>query len=124
MPALPLIIGGIVFIAIGVATWKSPRLTSVILWALLAAIFTTCMLLMHLPGSFSEKALWMTLAVPLIWCGLQFWCYWDGKAWRVTGGLIALTVVGAAVTFLTTPSGLSDPSIFAETDAQTVEEPS
>ncbi|MEM9599893.1 MAG: hypothetical protein AAF926_02610 [Pseudomonadota bacterium] len=74
----------------------------------MAAIFATCVLLMHLPGSFSEKALWLTLAVPLIWCGFQFWCYWDEKAWRVTAGLIVITILGAVITFTTDPSGLSE----------------
>ncbi|MGB6230970.1 MAG: hypothetical protein WBF53_12695 [Litorimonas sp.] len=97
----------IVFVGLALASWKAPRLTSVIVWALLAAIFLTAALLMHLPGSFSEKALWLTLGVPLIWVGLQFWTYWDRKPWRVTGGLIAITVVCAVLVFTTTPSGLS-----------------
>lgn len=107
----PMFIAALVFaIGISLATWKAPRLTSVIFWALIAAIFLTSFLLMHLPGPFSEKALWLTLGVPIIWVGLQFWTYWDGKPWRVTGGLIAISIICAVIVFTTVPSGLSTAS--------------
>ncbi|MEM7730446.1 MAG: hypothetical protein AAF311_14450 [Pseudomonadota bacterium] len=100
-------VAGATLLCLGVATWKAPRLTSVTVWALLAAIFLTAALLMHMPGSFSEKALWATLGVPVLWVGLQFWTYWDRRAWRATAGLIALTLLCAILVFTTTPSGLS-----------------
>lgn len=84
-------------------SWKAPRLTSIIWWTLLATIFITSVLLLWLPGRFSEKALWISLAVPLVWVGLQFWCYWDPNKWRVEGGLIAISIIGGIVTFLTEP---------------------
>lgn len=96
-------IGGLVVLVTGFATWKAPRLTSVILWALLATVFFSSFLLIKLPGKFSENALWLTLAVPVIWTVFQFWTYWDRKAWRVTGGLMALTVICAAIVLTSEP---------------------
>lgn len=87
-----------------VATLKAPRLTAILLWSLLATIFLTSAALLTLPGPFSEKALWLALSVPITWATLQFWCYWDGRKWRVTGTLIALTVVGALVVAMVDPA--------------------
>jgi len=101
----PILIGVllVLFAGIGLATWKAPRLTSVILWALLATIFSSAALLLVLPGPFSEKALWVALSVPLIWVAFQFWCYWDSRKWRVTGGLIAISIMSGIVVFMTEP---------------------
>ncbi|MEL6362257.1 MAG: hypothetical protein AAFR21_14365 [Pseudomonadota bacterium] len=90
-------------IGIGIATWKAPRLTSIIWWALVATIFSSAALLLIVPGPFSEKALWIALSVPLIWVGLQFWCYWDKSKWRVASGLIVLSLVSGLVVFVTEP---------------------
>ena len=85
------------------ATAKAPRLTSVLLWSLVATTFSSAAILLTLPGPFSEKALIMTVAVPLIWAGYQFWCYWDASKWRVVSGLIAISVIGGIVVYLTEP---------------------
>ncbi|MEM0984917.1 MAG: hypothetical protein AAGJ32_01600 [Pseudomonadota bacterium] len=103
MSFLPLVIVAVLFVAIAAATLKAPRLTSVLFWALVATVFSSAALLLSLPGPFSEKALFMTVAVPLIWAGYQFWCYWDASKWRVAGGLIAISLVGGIVVFLTEP---------------------
>ena len=94
---------GSLAVGLGLATWKAPRLTSVIVWALLAAIFTSSAILMTFPGAFAEKALWVALSVPFIWVALQFWTYWDRKAWRVAIGLMALTALSAAIVFTSEP---------------------
>lgn len=47
----------------GLATWKAPQLTSVILWALVATIFLGAALLIAFPGPFAEKAIWLSLLV-------------------------------------------------------------
>ncbi|MEM9054111.1 MAG: hypothetical protein AAGB16_02190, partial [Pseudomonadota bacterium] len=65
----PIVIG-ILLAVIGLlafGTYKAPRLMSVLVWALIATTFLTAALLLALPGPFSEKALFMTVAVPLVW---------------------------------------------------------
>ncbi|MEM6914570.1 MAG: hypothetical protein AAF511_11400 [Pseudomonadota bacterium] len=102
----PVLIGVLVmlFAGIGTATYKAPRLTSILFWSLTATVFSAAALLLIVPGPFSEVALWMSLAVPLIWAGFQFLCYWERNQWRVTALLIAVTVVGAVlVAFIEPP---------------------
>lgn len=101
----PVVIGilAAVVIGLGVATWKAPRLTSVIVWSLVAAILASAALLLTLPGPFADVARWITLAVPLIWVGFQFWCYWHKKGWRVATGLIAVSLVSGLIIFVSEP---------------------
>ncbi|MEL6277263.1 MAG: hypothetical protein AAFR28_00095 [Pseudomonadota bacterium] len=101
----PLIIAGIIvsLLLLAAATWKAPRLTSSIIWALTATVFVCSALLMHAPGPFSQKALWITIAVPVIWVAFQFWTYWDGNKWRPAFGLLALSLIAGVVVFLSEP---------------------
>ncbi|ADM10769.1 hypothetical protein PB2503_13659 [Parvularcula bermudensis HTCC2503] len=101
----PIVLGivAVIVIGLGVATWKAPRLTSVILWSLIATLFIGAAALDVLPGAFSEKALWLTLAVPLIWAGLQFWTYWEKRAWRVAAALLGVTAVCGTIVFFFEP---------------------
>ena len=69
----------------------------------MATIFVGAAALLVLPGSFSDKALWLTLAVPLIWAGLQFWAYWERRAWRVAAGMMSLTLVSGLIVFTLEP---------------------
>ena len=94
---------GSLAVGLGLATWKAPRLVSVIVWALLAAIFASAAILITFPGPFAEKALWVALSVPFIWVAFQFWTYWDKRAWRVAAGLIAVTALSAAIVFTSDP---------------------
>lgn len=94
---------GLGLAGIAFATYKAPRLTSVIFWSLVATLLLTSAMLLTLPGSFSEVALWLSLAVPIIWAAFQFWCYWDANKWRVAGGLIAFAAIGGVITFLIEP---------------------
>lgn len=103
MSPVILAIAGVALALVIYCTWKAPRLTSVILWSLVATIFLTAALLLAMPGPFSEKGLWLTIAVPLIWVLLQFWCYWDRSKWRVAGGLIATSIVSAIIVFSIDP---------------------
>ncbi|MEM1380701.1 MAG: hypothetical protein AAGH41_08760 [Pseudomonadota bacterium] len=102
----PIVIGVAlaVVVAIGLATWKAPRLTSVILWALVATIFLGAALLIAFPGPFAEKAIWLSLLVPVIWAGLQFWVYWERRSWVVASGLIGISLASAALVFTLEPS--------------------
>jgi len=101
----PVILGivAVVFAGIGFSTWKAPRLTSVIFWALIATLFLGAAALIVLPGAFSEKALWMSLVLPVIWAAVQFWTYWEKRAWVVAGGLIAVTIICGIIIFTMEP---------------------
>ena len=101
----PVVLGilGVLLIGLAVATWKAPRLTSVIWWALVASMLFSAALLLTLPIPFRSLALWMALAVPIIWVAFQFWCYWDGKGWRVATGMILISIVSGAIVFTTPP---------------------
>lgn len=103
MSVVVIAVAGLAIAGIAFATYKAPRLTSAVLWSLVATLLLTAGLLLILPGPFSEVALWLSLAVPLIWAALQFWCYWDENKWRVAGGLITLALIGGAVTYFVDP---------------------
>ena len=103
---MTLVTGMIAMLALGFIIWatiRSPRLTNVLFWSLLATIGSSSAILLIAPGSFSEKALWVALSVPLIWVALQFWCYWDQQPHRVTAGLITTTLISAAIISITEP---------------------
>jgi len=102
---MALAFGAPVAAILAVAVWKAPRLTSVIVLALIAAILVSAALLLTLPGVFAEKARWLALAVPLIWVGFQTWCYADSRRWRPAIGLAALSLVSAALILTREPLG-------------------
>ncbi|MEO0612459.1 MAG: hypothetical protein AAFY83_03980 [Pseudomonadota bacterium] len=101
----PVLLGavGIVTVLLGLATWKAPRLTSIIIWALVATVFFTSALLIKLPGKFSENALWLTLGVPLIWVIFQFFTYWEKRNWLVVASLLGISIISAAIVFTSEP---------------------
>lgn len=90
---------------LGAATWKAPRLTSTLVWALVAATLIVSALAMNLPGELSNKLIGLALVYPLLWAGLQFWCYWDRSKWRVAGGHIAVCALSGVIIFFSTPLG-------------------
>ena len=102
----PLLIGLAiaVVIGLGLATWRAPRLSSAVLWALVAAVLGASALLMILPPPFIDKALWLAMTFPLIWVGFQFWCYWDTRGWRVATGLILISLACGTFVLLGTPT--------------------
>lgn len=101
----PVLLGAAVLIlaAIGFATWKAPRLVSVILWALVATISAGAAGLLFLPGPFSEKSLWLIILLPVIWAGLQWWTFWERRAWLVATGLMSLSAFCGLLVFLSEP---------------------
>lgn len=103
----PLLITAIVIAAtvLGVATWKAPRLTSTLVWALMTATLTVSAIAMNVPGELSNNLIGLALLYPLLWVGLQFWCYWNKSKWRVAGGLIAVCGVLGTVISISTPLG-------------------
>ena len=94
-----------VLIAIGAATWKAPRLTSILIWTSLATTLACTAGIMILPGDLINNLIWLPLLFPLIWIALQFWCYWDASKWRVTIGLIALCIVSGVAVSTMPPLG-------------------
>ncbi|MEM9179477.1 MAG: hypothetical protein AAGA89_07180 [Pseudomonadota bacterium] len=84
-------------------TVHAPRLTSVIFWSLLASMLLSAALLLTLPIEFRALAIWMALAVSLIWVAFQFWCYWDKRGWRVATGLILVSMVSGYIVFTVPP---------------------
>ena len=84
-------------------TVAAPRLTSVIVWSLIAAMLLPSALLVILPFDFRALALWIALAVSLIWVAFQFFCYWDKRGWRVATSLIAVSVLSGYIVFTTPP---------------------
>ena len=103
----PMLIGVIlaVLIGVGVATWRGPRLTSILIWTSLAATLVCTAGIMMMPGDLANNLIWLTLIFPLIWIALQFWCYWDASKWRVACGLISLCVVSGLLVSTITPLG-------------------
>lgn len=92
-----------VLAGLGVATWRAPRLTAILVWSLLASVLGSAALLLTVPFAFGELALWVALSVPLLWASSQFWCYWDTRAWRPAVGLIGVTLAGTATVLLVPP---------------------
>lgn len=88
-----------------VATWKAPRMVSVLWWALAATMCITAAVAMNLPGDVRENLTALILIVPLIWVGLQFWAYWDRSKWRVASGMIGLCAASGLVISISTPLG-------------------
>lgn len=75
------------------------RHTSAVLISILATLFLGAALLLILPGDFSERAIWLTMCVPVIWTSLILYSYWDKKALRATGVLCSVTIASAAIVF-------------------------
>ena len=96
-------IGFALLLGIGLATWKAPRLTGILWWSLAATILFSAALLLTLPVAFDQLALWLTLAVPLIWMCFMFLCYWDSNKWRMTASLILLSAVSGVTIALVPP---------------------
>lgn len=100
--ALWLLAGGTVLLLL-YATYRAPRLTSALWWSFSACILGTATLIILLPGAVRDRLLWMAFSIPFIWVGLQFWCYWDSRPWRVASSLMLITIAGTAVVLLSEP---------------------
>lgn len=103
----PMIIGVTlaVLIAIGAATWKAPRLTSILIWTSLATTLACTAGIMIMPGDLANNLIWLTLIFPLIWIALQFWCCWDASKRRVVCGLMSLCIVSGLLVSTIPPLG-------------------
>lgn len=103
----PVIVGIMILVAtaLGVATWKAPRITSILVWSMLATLLTVSAITMNLPGDVVNKLVGLALFLPLIWVGFQFWCYWDRSKWRVAGGHIAICIICGVIVAMSPPLG-------------------
>lgn len=84
-------------IALGLCSWKKPRLSSVIVWSLIATVLLTSAALIVIPGKFSTKAIWLSLSVPITWATFQYWCYWADSQWKVLWSLVMISFASAGV---------------------------
>ena len=96
-------ISGAILLVIGFWTWKSPRVTGVMIWSLIATMVGLAALMVILPFDIKQFALWLTIMVPVVWVSLQFWCYWDSSAWRPTASMIVLSAISLVVVFTSDP---------------------
>lgn len=85
------------------ASWKAPRLTSSLLWVLLATLFFSAALISIVPGGLRLRLIWTSLLLPFIWVGFLFWCHWEQQRWRVPLGMIGLTMLSGVLVFLFKP---------------------
>lgn len=93
-------IGGVLLLGICYGTWRNPRLWSALFWAFVATVMLSAAVIRGLPGPFQDKVFGMTIILPLIWVGFQFWLYWSPKRWRVTLILFATILLGTIVVLL------------------------
>lgn len=91
--------------ALGLATWKAPRMTSVLVWAMVATILVVTVIAMNMPGDAVNNLIGLTLVFPLTWVGFQFWCYWDPSKWRVAAGHICICALSGVVVAISPPLG-------------------
>ena len=99
----PVLIGILIAVLVGlaVATWKAPRLTSILIWAMVAAVLVSAAGALMAPGAVRERVLWTIMLFPVVWVALQFWCYWDQRKWRVVSGLLLMSAVSGVIVAIT-----------------------
>ena len=86
-------------LALGFFSWKKPRLSSIIIWTMVASVLLTSAALIVIPGEFRAKAVWLSMVVPIIWVAFQYWCYWADSQWKVLGSLITISLASIAIIF-------------------------
>ena len=99
MNTIQISLAAVLVITLGLFSWKKPRLSSIIIWAMVATILLVSAALVVIPGDFRAKATWLSLSVPIIWVALQYWCYWADNQWKVLGSLVATSLLSAVIIF-------------------------
>ena len=102
----PVMIGvlGTVFVGICYGTWRNPRLWSALIWAFVATFLLTAAITVAFPADFAQKVFFLTIFMPLVWVGFQFWLYWNPGRWRVTLYLLGISLIsGLIVAFSPSP---------------------
>ena len=99
MNTIQISLAAVLVITLGLFSWKKPRLSSIIIWAMVATILLTSAALVAIPSEFRAKALWLSLSVPITWVALQYWCYWAESEWKVLGSLLVMSLLSALIIF-------------------------
>ncbi len=99
MNTIQILLPAALVITLGLFSWRKPRLSSIIIWAMVATILLTSAALVAIPGDFQTKAIWLSLSVPITWVALQYWCYWADSQWKVLGTLVTTCLLSALIIF-------------------------
>ncbi|MEM6536899.1 MAG: hypothetical protein AAF668_04130 [Pseudomonadota bacterium] len=104
MTALLISIGAIFVGFVAFATWKAPRLTSILFWSLMATIPTASLIVFLAPGSFLNRVGWLAVSLPAIWVAFQFLSYWLPRPRLTALGFILISATGFAFIAATGPA--------------------
>lgn len=85
------------------STWRKPRLTASIVWALTATLLGAAALALLLPSEIKPTLLWISILTPLLWVAFLVWCHWDARPYRPAVGLFTLTAVCGLVVWAVPP---------------------
>ncbi|MEL6921418.1 MAG: hypothetical protein AAFO77_10425 [Pseudomonadota bacterium] len=96
-------IGGALLLGICYGTWRNPRLWSALFWSFVATFMLTAALSVAFPAPFKDKVFALTIIMPLVWVGFQFWLYWNPGRWTVTLILFVITLLSTATVLLSPP---------------------
>ncbi|MEL7198515.1 MAG: hypothetical protein AAGL10_09390 [Pseudomonadota bacterium] len=101
-PMSPVVMGvlGTLFLGICYGTWRNPRLWSALFWSFVATFMLTAALSVSFPAPFKDKVFALTIIMPLVWVGFQFWLYWNPGRWTVTLILFVITILSTATVLL------------------------
>ncbi|MEM7781100.1 MAG: hypothetical protein AAF697_11985 [Pseudomonadota bacterium] len=97
------VVGGIlgaILLGICYGTWRNPRLWSALFWSFVATFMLTAAIVRGLPGPFQDKVFALTIVMPLVWVGFQFWLYWNPGRWTVTLILFMIIIVSTVVVLI------------------------
>lgn len=96
-------IGGLALLGIAYGTWRNPRLWSALIWAFVAAFLLAAAIIVAFPAEFVDKVFLVTIFLPLVWVGFQFWLYWNPGRWTVTLILLGISVVCGTIIAVSPP---------------------
>lgn len=99
MSTIQISLAALLVITLGLFSWKKPRLSSIVIWAMVATVLLTSAALIVIPGEFRAKAVWLSMLVPIIWVAFQYWCYWADNQWKVLASMVAISLISIAVIF-------------------------
>ena len=96
------ILGG-VLLGICYGTWRNPRLWSALFWTFVATFLMSAAIVVAFPAPFADKTFAVTIVMPLVWVGLQFWLYWNPGRWTVTLILFVIILLSGGIIALSPP---------------------
>lgn len=76
------------------------RLLAVTLLSFLCAALMFSAYVVAAPGEVREKAFFSVLIIPVLWCGLMVYSYWDHVPWRPAAIYSLLSLMSAGFIFL------------------------